>query len=168
MKKLNKPFAKIFTVAILLGTTLTSYATNASLHNEQRSLPKLVEYDLSKNVRQLISLGDRYARLGQAVLALEHYSRSIRIGRLADPDYQNLETQNKIVALIKQQQQEKTELAVKQLIWQGDDAVAAHPEKALEYYSKSIRVGKLYDSQYLDAPTQQKIVKLVNVLGSTR
>lgn len=39
------------------------------------------------------------------------------------------------------------------------------PEKALEYYSKSIRVGKLDDPSYMDAETQEKILKLVRQLG---
>lgn len=39
------------------------------------------------------------------------------------------------------------------------------PEKALEYYSKSIRVGKLEDPSYQDADTQEKILKLVQQLG---
>ncbi len=39
------------------------------------------------------------------------------------------------------------------------------PERALEYYSKSIRVGKLTDPSYMDADTQDKIVKLVKQRG---
>ncbi len=39
------------------------------------------------------------------------------------------------------------------------------PEKALEYYSKSIRVGKLEDPAYMDAETQDKILKLVRQIG---
>ncbi|MEM8965175.1 MAG: hypothetical protein AAGE93_02080 [Bacteroidota bacterium] len=39
------------------------------------------------------------------------------------------------------------------------------PEKALEYYSKSIRVGKLEDPSYMDADTQEKILTLVRQLG---
>ncbi|MEM6840793.1 MAG: hypothetical protein AAF632_01095 [Bacteroidota bacterium] len=39
------------------------------------------------------------------------------------------------------------------------------PEKALEYYSKSIRVGKLEDPSYMDADTQDKILALVRQLG---
>ena len=35
------------------------------------------------------------------------------------------------------------------------------PEQAIEYYSKSIRVGKLADPSYMDADTQDKIVALV-------
>ncbi len=38
------------------------------------------------------------------------------------------------------------------------------PEQALEYYSKSIRVGKLSDPAYMDAEAQEKIVKLVHQL----
>lgn len=39
------------------------------------------------------------------------------------------------------------------------------PEKALEYFSKSIRVGKMEDPSYMDADTQDKILKLVRQLG---
>ncbi len=39
------------------------------------------------------------------------------------------------------------------------------PKKALEYYSKSIRVGKLEDPSYMDAETQDKILALVRQLG---
>ena len=39
------------------------------------------------------------------------------------------------------------------------------PEKALEYYSKSIRVGKMEDPSYMDADTQDKILSLVRQLG---
>nr|WKN38020.1 hypothetical protein K4G66_04770 [Tunicatimonas sp. TK19036] len=39
------------------------------------------------------------------------------------------------------------------------------PEKALEYYSKSIRVGKMEDPSYMDAETQEKILALVRQLG---
>lgn len=39
------------------------------------------------------------------------------------------------------------------------------PEKALEYYSKSIRVGKMEDPSYMDADTQEKILSLVRQLG---
>ena len=39
------------------------------------------------------------------------------------------------------------------------------PERALEYYSKSIRVGKLTDPSYMDADTQDKIVALIKQRG---
>lgn len=39
------------------------------------------------------------------------------------------------------------------------------PEKALEYYGKSIRVGKMEDPSYMDAETQDKILDLVRQLG---
>ena len=39
------------------------------------------------------------------------------------------------------------------------------PEKAVEAYSKSIRIGKLEDEKYSDKATQDKIVKLVRQLG---
>ncbi|WKN33601.1 hypothetical protein PZB74_09695 [Porifericola rhodea] len=39
------------------------------------------------------------------------------------------------------------------------------PQKAVEAYSKSIRLGKMEDSNYTDKATQDKIVKLVKQLG---
>ena len=39
------------------------------------------------------------------------------------------------------------------------------PEKALEYYGKSIRVGKMEDPSYMNAETQEKILELVRKLG---
>ena len=39
------------------------------------------------------------------------------------------------------------------------------PERALDYYSKSIRVGKLTDPSYMDADTQDKIVSIVKQRG---
>lgn len=39
------------------------------------------------------------------------------------------------------------------------------PERALEYYSKSIRVGKLADPAYMDANTQEKIVRFIKQQG---
>lgn len=49
---------------------------------------------------------------------------------------------------------------------QGDYYVKNQlPDRALESYSKSIRVGKLNDSSYADAATQAKIVKLVQQKG---
>ena len=39
------------------------------------------------------------------------------------------------------------------------------PKKALEYYSKSIRVGKIEDPSYMDAETQDKILAIVRQLG---
>lgn len=49
---------------------------------------------------------------------------------------------------------------------QGDYFVSNRlPERALESYSKSIRVGKLGDASYTDADTQKKIVRLVQQRG---
>lgn len=39
------------------------------------------------------------------------------------------------------------------------------PEKAIEAYGKSIRLGKMEDEKYTDKSTQDKIVKLVRQLG---
>lgn len=39
------------------------------------------------------------------------------------------------------------------------------PEKAIEAYSKSIRLGKMENEKYSDQETQDKIVKLVRQLG---
>ena len=39
------------------------------------------------------------------------------------------------------------------------------PERALECYSKSIRVGKLENPDYMDADTQSKIVRLIKQQG---
>jgi len=168
MNQLHKSLSKIIAAVLLVGASIPSYATELDIRRERQVLPVVANVTIHKNVRQLIKLGDRYARLGQTELAIEHYSRSIRFGKLRDPSYQDLGTQKKIILLLKQQQAEKTELAVKQLIWLGDDNAATQPAQALEYYSKSIRVGKLNDAHYLDATTQQKIVKLVNALGSTQ
>ena len=39
------------------------------------------------------------------------------------------------------------------------------PEKAVEAYSKSIRIGKLKDNSYADKETQDKVVALVMQIG---
>lgn len=57
-------------------------------------------------------------------------------------------------------------LAIKETAYnlqvQGDYYVKNQlPDRALESYSKSIRVGRLNDPSYADADTQDKIVKLV-------
>ena len=44
-------------------------------------------------------------------------------------------------------------------------ALSNLPEKAVEYYSKSIRIGKLQDSDYQDEATQNKILKMVKLIG---
>ena len=160
MKKLTKYFAPLFVIVFTLTAASPSFATSAP----ERTLPTFKWLD--KTAESLVARGDHYARRGQIALAIEYYSRSIRIGKLNDPNYEDLATQNKIVALIKQQNAQKVQLAVVQLIWQGDDCAATQPEQALEYYSQSIRVGKQYNDQYEDAATQEKIVKLVKVLGN--
>ena len=119
-----------------------------------------------QSAAQLVSQANRYAADGQLELALEHYSRSIRVGKLSDPNYADRSTQNKIVALVREIHIRQTNLAVARLIWQGDDCAAAQPEQALEYYNRSIRVGMQHNDQYQDAATQQKIVELVKALGN--
>jgi hypothetical protein len=48
----------------------------------------------------------------------------------------------------------------------GDYYVANRlPEKAVEAYSKSIRIGKLKDDNYADKATQDKVVALVKEIG---
>lgn len=48
----------------------------------------------------------------------------------------------------------------------GDYYVANRlPEKAIEAYGKSIRIGKLTDNDYRDLTTQNKIVSLVKQIG---
>ncbi len=61
-------------------------------------------------------------------------------------------------------------LAIKETVYnlqvQGDYYVKNQlPERALESYSKSIRVGKLNDPSYVSATTQAKIVKLIQRKG---
>lgn len=61
-------------------------------------------------------------------------------------------------------------LAIKETAYnlrvQGDYYVKNQlPERALESYSKSIRVGKLDDPSYADAATQKKIVELIQQKG---
>jgi hypothetical protein len=61
-------------------------------------------------------------------------------------------------------------LAIKETAYnlrvQGDYYVMNQlPERALESYSKSIRVGKLDDPSYADVATQKKIVKLIQQKG---
>lgn len=46
--------------------------------------------------------GDYYASNRLPDKAIECYSKSIRVGMLADPSYKDMDVQNKIVALIKQ------------------------------------------------------------------
>ena len=48
--------------------------------------------------------GDYYASNRLPQQALEYYSKSIRVGKLTDPSYMDADTQDKIVALIKQKQ----------------------------------------------------------------
>ena len=48
--------------------------------------------------------GDYYASNRLPKQALEHYSKSIRVGMLADPSYTDADTQGKIVALVEHQQ----------------------------------------------------------------
>jgi hypothetical protein len=147
MKKLTVSFAILF----IAFTSFTGFAADPTR---------------PQDAAQLVSQAKRYASDGQLKLALEHYSRSIRVGKLSNPNYADLATQNKIVALIKEIDARATTLEVAQLIWQGDDYAATQPERALECYSRSIRVGKLHNDRYEDAQTQRKIVKLVEVLGN--
>ena len=44
-------------------------------------------------------------------------------------------------------------------------ALSNLPEKAVEYYSKSIRIGKLEDADYQDEDAQNKILKMVKLIG---
>ena len=44
-------------------------------------------------------------------------------------------------------------------------AISNLPEKAVEFYSKSIRLGKLDDPDYQDEITQKKILKMVKLIG---
>ncbi len=44
-------------------------------------------------------------------------------------------------------------------------ALSNLPGKAVEYYSKSIRIGKLDDPAYQDEVTQKKILKMVKLIG---
>ena len=123
--------------------------------------------DIKETSYNLKLQGDVYARNGLAEAALESYSRSIRIGKLTDTDYADLATQHKIVTLIQQINAEKIQKEIAHLIQLGDAHAADQPQEALEYYSRSIRVGKQADSGYADAETQKKIVTLVEVLGHT-
>jgi tetratricopeptide (TPR) repeat protein len=64
----------------------------------------------------------------------------------------------------------KQSIAVKETSYNlkvlGDYYVANRlPEKAVEAYGKSIRVGKLSDNSYRDKVTQDKIVALIKQLG---
>ena len=147
MKKLTASFAILF----IAFASLTGFAADPTR---------------PETAAQLVSQANRYAADGQLALALEHYSRSIRLGKLSDADYADLATQNKIVALVKKIHAQETNLAITRLIWQGDDCAATQSERALEYYSHSIRVGMQHNDQYQDAATQRKIVKLVEVLGN--
>ena len=147
MKKLTVTFAILF----LAFTSFTGFAADPAR---------------PQSAAQLVSQANRYAADGQLELALEHYSRSIRVGKLSGPDYADRSTQNKIVALVKEIHIRQTNLAVARLIWQGDDCAATQPKQALEYYSHSIRMGKQYNDEYVDAPTQKKIVELVKALGN--
>ncbi|WKN43343.1 hypothetical protein [Tunicatimonas pelagia] len=165
MKNLNNSFAQIFTIAILTGTTFLGHAADINSRNPAQSLPQSIGFTIPESVSHLIALGDHYAQLGQAEFALEHYSRSIRVGKLSDPNYTNQATQDKIVALITQMSEVQTQNEIEELIAQGNRAVTENPQQALEYYSRSIRVGKLHNDKYADGATQQKIVKLVTVLG---
>ncbi len=61
-------------------------------------------------------------------------------------------------------------LAIKETAYnlqvQGDYYVKNQlPDRALESYSKSIRVGRIDDPSYTDAATQAKIVKLIQQKG---
>ncbi len=61
-------------------------------------------------------------------------------------------------------------LAIKETVYnlrvQGDYYVKNQlPDRALESYSKSIRVGRIDDPSYADATTQAKIVKLIQQKG---
>ena len=44
-------------------------------------------------------------------------------------------------------------------------ALSNLPEKAVEFYSKSIRLGKLDQPDYQDEITQKKILKMVKLIG---
>ena len=44
-------------------------------------------------------------------------------------------------------------------------ALSNLPEKAVEFYSKSIRLGKLDNPGYQDEITQEKILKMVKLIG---
>ena len=121
---------------------------------------------IKETAYNMILKGDYQAANGLAEVALEYYSRSIRVGKLVNPNYADLATQNKIVALIEQLHREETHQAITGLIEQGDACATANPEQALKYYSQSIRVGKKADDHYTNADTQEKIVALVKALGN--
>ena len=121
---------------------------------------------IKETAYNLILKGDYQAANGLAEVALEYYSRSIRVGKLTNPNYADLATQNKIVALVKQLHQEETHQTIIGLIEQGDACATVNPAQALAYYSQSIRVGKKADDDYTNADTQEKIVALVKVLGN--
>ncbi len=158
MKKLTNSFARIFVIIFFATTTLTS-ATFASVAPAAERPVKETSYSL-------VQKGDSYARHGESELALEHYSRSIRVGKLQNPDYADLATQDKIMTLIEQMNVRKTKRTIAKLILRGDDYATVQPAKALASYSLSIRVGKQRNDQYTDAATQQKIVDLVKLMGN--
>ena len=153
MKKLTNSFARIFVIIFFATATLTSVAAPTA------------ERPTKETSYSLVQKGDSHARRGESELALEYYSRSIRVGKLQNPDYADLATQNKIVTLIKQMNARDTKRTIAKLILQGDDYASVQPEKALECYSLSIRVGKQRNDQYTDAATQAKIVEIVKALG---
>ncbi|MEM9672303.1 MAG: hypothetical protein ACFB15_26655 [Cyclobacteriaceae bacterium] len=165
MKKLNNSFTRIFIISILTVTAFFAQADDISSHIQVQSQPVSTGFTIPESISGLIALGDRFVQLGQAELALEHYSRSIREGRMIDPDYTDEATEIKIVALVKQIGEEKTRKEVANLIAQGDSLATDQPEQALEFYSRSIRIGKIRDTDYMDSSTQKKIVNLVTILG---
>lgn len=166
MKKLTVSFARLFVVSLFTGATLTSSAASlTNPTNPDRTLPVSARFDLTETAHRLITQGNHHARRGETALALEYYSRSIRVGKLTNPDYADLATQNKIVALVKQLNQEQTHQTIADLIAQADRCAGDQPKHALELYSQSIRVGKQHHDEYTDAETQAKVVKLVKVLG---
>ena len=164
MKKLSQSFAPLFVLVGILFTTTIGIATAAPV-NYERTLPTTTQWRPIETARHLVFQGDYYARRGKLALALEAYSRSIRVGMLGNPNYADLATQNKIVALLEQLNEQKTHQTIVELIKQGDAHVLTAPVRALECYSLSIRTGLQYDARYTDAQTQEKIVKLVKQLG---
>lgn len=131
-------FTLLFTVAILLSVSVSSFAENNNTDKTTEKAREAVQnaspddwYTLAKSAKKCIDKGVNLKEAAQWLdqsLAIRETAFNLKV----KGDYY---IQNQL------------------------------PEKALEYYSKSIRVGKLADPSYVDAETQEKILKIVRQLG---
>ena len=138
MNRINVVFARIFLIAFTIG----SFASTSFAHDRNDRT--------TKQARQAVEQAspDDWYTLAQS--AEKCIAKGVNLKEAAEWIDQSLAIQETAY-----------NLKIK-----GDYYLSNRlPEQALEYYSRSIRVGKLDNPGYMDADTQEKIVSLVQQRG---